>query len=82
MMPGMDGFAVARELRKRPEFDETVLVFLSGCNDTDEGSRSPWDESCHHMRKPFDLEQLRQILIRSEKEKFHYEPEPTGPTGD
>jgi len=74
MMPGMDGYTVARELRKLPELGEAQMVFLSGCNDADEGSRLPRDGFCPHMRKPFDLEQLRQYLIRSEKELCRHDP--------
>jgi len=82
MMPGMDGYAVARGLRKLPGREDVLVVLLSGCNDTNEGSSVPWEAFCLHMRKPLDLEQLRQFLIRSEKEMCCHDPETTSTTVD
>jgi len=52
MMPGMDGYAVTRGLRKLPGLEDVLVVLLSGCNDTDEGSSVPWEEFCLHEEAP------------------------------
>jgi len=82
MMPGMDGWAVARHLRKMPELDDPRLVILSGCNGNDADSGVLMKGCALQLRKPIDLEHLRQFLTQSEKEKCGHVPEATGPPVD
>lgn len=58
MMPVMDGFGMARELRKLPAFQETPLLFLTAKGepgDRVEGFRAGADD---YLTKPFDVEAL------------------------
>src|SRR5690606_753017 len=47
IMPGMDGFEVCREIRKRPRFKNTPIIVLTSLNDTDAEQRAfaigAWD---------------------------------------
>lgn len=77
MMPRMDGWAVARELRRMAGWEGLRVVILSGCN-------GPNAETSHagggydlHLRKPIDLEELRRFLARSELEVCYHDAETT-----
>jgi two-component system, chemotaxis family, CheB/CheR fusion protein len=61
-LPGMDGYAVARALRKLTSGNQFVLVTLSGY-DQDEDRRRSRDAGCDaHLVKPADVAALQQIL--------------------
>lgn len=58
MMPGLDGHAVARELRADPSLAEVPIIFCSALTDERhiwEGWRAGADS---YIAKPFDIEQL------------------------
>ena len=61
-LPGMDGFEVARRLRSQPEGQGIVLVALTGYGREDDRLQSQEAGFDHHVVKPADLEELRQIL--------------------
>ncbi len=61
-LPVMDGFAVAQQIRKRPELQGVKLVALTGYGrdtDIEFALHAGFD---HHMTKPARLEDLEQIL--------------------
>ena len=61
-MPGMDGFDVARQLRKMPGGPERLVVALSGYGQEDHRRRSREAGFDHHMTKPADLDRLFALL--------------------
>jgi CheY-like chemotaxis protein len=82
MMPRMDGWAVARELRRTAGGEARRLVILSGCNGYDIAPSSAHEGYHLHLRKPIDLDELRRFLTRSEKEICRHVPETTGESAD
>ena len=67
VMPEMDGYEVARQLRQRPELDDAVVVALTGfVRDADRqlARDAGFDEQA---AKPIDLDALAQLLKGSRK---------------
>ncbi len=61
-LPGMDGYALARQLRERPALAHAVLIALSGYG-RDEDRRLSADAGFdHHFVKPPDLDALARLL--------------------
>jgi CheY-like chemotaxis protein len=58
-MPGMDGEAFARELRRDPELGHTPIVILSGDQDASVVATTMQAEGC--LRKPIELHQLLAV---------------------
>lgn len=72
MMPGLDGFAVCRELRKRGKMMPILILTAKGrVDDRVEGLDSGADD---YLMKPFSLRELlarvRALLRRAEREEF------------
>jgi signal transduction histidine kinase len=64
-MPGMDGYAVAREIRVRPGGNAITIIALTGWGqeqDVEQARAAGFD---HHLVKPPDLEKLRRILMHT-----------------
>src|SRR6516165_168358 len=61
-LPGMDGFAVARHLRSRPELAGVVLVALTGYGSDEDRRQAQAAGFNHHMVKPLDLDALQELL--------------------
>jgi signal transduction histidine kinase/CheY-like chemotaxis protein len=61
-MPGMDGYEVARRIRANPENRQMSLIALTGWGQDEDRRRSVAAGFNHHLVKPADLEQLRQLL--------------------
>jgi CheY-like chemotaxis protein len=58
----MDGYAVARALRRQPETATTVLIAVTGygrCEDVRMAHEAGFD---HHFVKPADLKRISEIL--------------------
>jgi CheY-like chemotaxis protein len=63
VLPGMDGYEVARQLRADPRLRDAVLIAISGYSEDD--YRPPEEAGFdHHLVKPIDHEALRAILGR------------------
>ncbi|MEX0890519.1 MAG: response regulator [Gemmatimonadota bacterium] len=65
MMPGMDGWEVARVIKNHPEFEDVRIVMLtarSDFTDKQEGLRSGADD---YIVKPIDLENLAERVQRN-----------------
>jgi len=67
LMPCMDGWTVAGELRKQAGLKDVFVVIMSGFDGKDGRASQPvpWDL---RLRKPFDPEQLHVLLMKHEKE--------------
>ena len=61
-MPGMNGYAVAQTLRKRPEMSALVLVALSGLGQQEDKARAAEAGFDRHFTKPVDVNALRAFL--------------------
>ena len=64
-MPGMDGYEVARRLRSRPGFEQTLLAALTGWGQQSDRRRSAEAGFDRHLVKPVDTEQLESLLAGS-----------------
>jgi len=61
-LPGMDGYEVARELRKMPLLAHTLLIALTGYGSEDDrqiARQAGFDE---HLAKPADQERLQRMI--------------------
>jgi signal transduction histidine kinase/integral membrane sensor domain MASE1/CheY-like chemotaxis protein len=64
-LPGLDGFEVARQLRKQADEDGTLLVALSGYGQETDRRRAREAGIDHHLVKPVAFDDLAQILARA-----------------
>lgn len=76
-LPEMDGYAVARTIRSRREFDHVLLVALTGYGQEEDRRKSQEAGFDEHIVKPPALEALRQLfshtkLLRTEKQGACY----------
>ena len=63
-LPGMDGFDLARELRRQPAFGRVVLVAMSGYGREEDKRRALEAGFDHHLVKPPDLGALSELFGR------------------
>jgi two-component system CheB/CheR fusion protein len=61
-LPGIDGYEVARRLRRRAELDGLLIVAVTGYGQDDDRQRAREAGFDHHLVKPLDLEALRRLL--------------------
>lgn len=62
MMPGKDGFAVAREIRSRPVLAKADIVFLTALGDDLSRRKGYADGAELYIVKPFDNNDLRRRI--------------------
>ena len=61
-LPGIDGFQVARELRRRPGGEVPLIVVVTGAQEEEGRAR---EAGCdHYLTKPVDIPALRDVLER------------------
>ena len=61
-LPGLDGYQLASRIREQPTLQDVVLVALTGYGDESARQRSIEAGFHHHLTKPADLANLKQIL--------------------
>ena len=61
-MPGMDGYEVARRIRADSANRSLLLIALTGWGQEEDRQRSAAAGFNHHLVKPADIDQLRQLL--------------------
>ena len=64
-LPGMDGYAVARELRSRPETKAIRLVAVTGYGQAEDRRRALAAGFDQHVTKPVDASMLDEVLGRA-----------------
>ena len=69
-MPGMDGYEVARRLRRDPKFQDLLLVAVSGWSDVKDMKRTREAGFDHHLAKPVDIAGLAGLLA-TQREPAH-----------
>ena len=66
-MPGMDGFEVARQVRKRVDFNNIMLIALTGWGQSEDRDRTRDAGFDHHLVKPADITALQSLLTAIEE---------------
>ncbi len=61
-LPELDGYEVARRLRREPRFESVLFVALTGYNAEDDRRRSREAGFDHHLAKPADVRELQRVL--------------------
>jgi PAS domain S-box-containing protein len=61
-LPGMDGYEVGRTIRERPEFNDVLLVALTGYGQEEDRRRSQDAGFDEHLVKPPSAEQIKSLL--------------------
>jgi CheY-like chemotaxis protein len=61
-LPGMDGFEVARCLRRRPGFESVLLVAVTGYGQERDRQRTREAGFDLHLLKPVAPEELKRLL--------------------
>lgn len=61
-MPEMDGFEVARRIRRQPKGQDITLIALTGWGQGEDRRQSREAGINHHLVKPVDLETLKALL--------------------
>ena len=62
MMPGLDGFAVARMLRQQADFADTAIVFLTAKGTRDDRRQGYASGAEVYISKPFDNDDLLDVV--------------------
>ena len=61
-LPGMDGYAVVREIRRDPDLDGVMVAAVTGYS-ADSDERRAIDAGCNlHLTKPVTIEDLRRAI--------------------
>jgi CheY-like chemotaxis protein len=61
-MAGMDGFEVARRVRQQTDFNNIMLIALTGWGQTEDRERTRTAGFDHHLVKPADITALQSLL--------------------
>ena len=61
-MPRMDGFEVAQQIRQRAEFNDIILIALTGWGQKEDRDRTRKAGFDHHLVKPADITTLQSLL--------------------
>jgi signal transduction histidine kinase/CheY-like chemotaxis protein len=70
-MPGMDGYAAAREIRKLPEGTECFMIATTGWGRDLDRAESALAGFNHHFVKPIDMGRLGQLLMERQGATLH-----------
>jgi CheY-like chemotaxis protein len=66
-LPGLDGYGVAREVRRHPATARALVIALTGYGDPEHRKRSRAAGFDAHLTKPADLDTLRELLAGQEE---------------
>jgi PAS domain S-box-containing protein len=67
-MPGVDGYEVARRVRKDPEFCDLVLIALTGWGQEEDRRRTREAGFDYHLVKPVEISAVQAVLASLEKQ--------------
>jgi CheY-like chemotaxis protein/HPt (histidine-containing phosphotransfer) domain-containing protein len=73
MMPEMDGFALAAEIKKRPEFAGAVLMMLSSAGQAGDGVRCRQLGIQTYLTKPIKQSDLLDAILNALSLTFHHD---------
>jgi len=77
-MPGMSGYEVAEQLRQREGAEKMVLVAVSGYGEDEVRCRAREAAFDHHLVKPLDPAELKDLLIAAECSVRQKQSDPAG----
>jgi two-component system, chemotaxis family, CheB/CheR fusion protein len=63
-MPGMNGYEVARQLRREPQTKDVRVIAMTGYGQDSDRLRSQEAGCDHHLVKPVDPQKLQDLLAR------------------
>ena len=63
-MPDMNGYEVARQLRREPPTKDVRLIAMTGYGQDSDRQRSQEAGCDHHLVKPVDPQKLQDLLAR------------------
>ena len=66
-MPDMDGYEVARRIRRQPEFQKVTLIALTGWGQDKDRRQSQTAGFDYHLIKPADVDALQALLALVER---------------
>jgi PAS domain S-box-containing protein len=61
-LPGMNGYDICKELRKKPHFKKTIIVAQTGWGQQEHRERSKEAGFDRHMVKPIDMDVMQELL--------------------
>jgi CheY-like chemotaxis protein len=64
-LPGMDGYEVARTIRRQPDVADVLLVALTGYGQEEDRRKSLAAGFDEHLVKPPAREQIERLLLRN-----------------
>jgi CheY-like chemotaxis protein len=73
-MPQVDGFEVLRWLKENPQFDELLVVVLSGAGEAREINQAYQLGADTFIVKPFRREDI-ESLVKNHREHWHFDPQ-------
>ncbi|XXX72494.1 PAS domain-containing protein [Sorangium sp. So ce134] len=68
-LPGMDGYEVARQLRRQPDLELALLVALSGYGQEEDRRRSQAAGFDHHLVKPVSRAVLQPLIASGQRRR-------------
>jgi CheY-like chemotaxis protein len=68
-LPDMDGYDLARAMRKLPETANAVLVALTGYGQGQDRADAARAGFNHHLVKPASMEQVGEILAQARRQQ-------------
>jgi CheY-like chemotaxis protein len=63
-LPDMNGFELAKRLRSQPETKNCKLIAITGYGNEQDHIKTFEAGFCHHFVKPFDVDELTDLLGR------------------
>ena len=74
-LPGLNGYEVARQIRKQPSLRNVVLVALTGYGQESDKQASTEAGFNHHLIKPARIAEIRQILetVAERRDTFEHQ---------
>ena len=61
-LPGMDGYEVARRLRGVKEFEDAMIIAITGYGQEEDSRKSREAGFDHHLVKPVDYDVLKSLM--------------------
>jgi signal transduction histidine kinase len=66
-MPDLDGLEVARQIRSNSDYDDIVLIALTGWGQPEDRNRTQEAGFNHHLVKPADITALQSLLVSTRR---------------